>query len=110
MQARALKSTLNLEKGLGALLQALTAKLDLEDFDFDADGDELSFTITIHDCPWHNLLLKSGRAELSEMIGSLICNTENSVWAKEFGEDINFELKDQICKGSKACVLKFGVP
>jgi hypothetical protein len=110
VQARALKSMLDQENGLEALFKTLSIKLDLEDFDFDAAYDETSFTITIHDCPWQNLLRKSGREGLSGKIGSLICNTENSVWANEFGEDIKFERNDQICKGSKTCVLKFSAP
>jgi len=52
-------------------------------------------------------MIGSGRIEFSERVGSLICNTENSVWAAEFGDDITFELIEQICKGGKECVLRF---
>jgi hypothetical protein len=65
------------------------------------------FKITISDCPWHNKMLKSGREELSGRVGSLICNTEYSVWASEFGDSIKFQLKEQICEGAPCCVLHF---
>ena len=52
-------------------------------------------------------MINSGREELSGKVGTLICNTEYSVWASEFGPDISFELGDQICEGGKTCVLRF---
>ena len=35
--------------------------------------------------------------------------TEYQVWAAEFGDDIKFELGDQICEGFKCCMLIFKV-
>jgi hypothetical protein len=52
-------------------------------------------------------MIKSGREHLSEKISSLICKTENSVWASEFG-DIPFLLEKQMCKSAEGCVLQFG--
>jgi len=88
---------------------ALTTRLALEGFKFKADKTDNrgGFKITINECPWHNLMIKSGREKLSGRVGTLICNTENSVWASEFGENIKFELKDQICRGSQSCILQF---
>ena len=110
IQARKLKAALKTEQiGIKALHDCLSARLDIESFEFETEQteDEKSLTITIKNCPWHNLLLKSGRENLSEKIGSKICNTEYSVWAAEFGENIKFELKNQICKGDNCCVLHF---
>jgi len=111
IQARKLKSFCNLDKGLDALLECFSTKLHLEDFKFNVEKfkDEKGFKIIITECPWHNTMVKSGREHLSGKIGTRICNTEYSVWAKEFGDDIQFELESQICNGSQFCILKFNL-
>ena len=107
IQARQLKSMANLGGGIDALLECFTTKLALENFKFEVEKGESGFKVLIKECPWHNLMVKSNREELSEKVGTLICNTEGSVWASEFGEKISFELKGQICKGENFCTLKF---
>jgi len=109
MQARLLKSLGKTGDGIDALFACLTTKLTLEGFKFKAEktGNRGDFKITINECPWHNLMIKSGRENLSGKVGTLVCNTEYSVWASEFGENIGFELKDQICQGSQSCILQF---
>lgn len=109
IQARLLKSLGKTGDGIEALFECLTTRLTLEGFKFKAEkiGNRGSFKITMNECPWHNLMIKSGREKLSGRVGTLICNTENSVWASEFGENIKFELKDQICQGSQSCILQF---
>jgi len=109
IQARLLKSLGKTGDGIDALFECLTTKLTLEGFEFEAEkiGNRGDFKITMNECPWHNLMIKSGREKLSGRVGTLICNTENSVWASEFGENIKFELKDQICQGATSCVLQF---
>ncbi len=109
IQARMLKSMVGVDKGIDALFECLTIKLSLEGFTFMAEraGDGRGFNIVLSKCPWHDALVKSGREGLSGKVGTLICNTENSVWASEFGDDILFELGNQICKGSASCILKF---
>jgi len=107
IQARLLKSMGKLGNGIDALFEALTTRLKLEGFAFDTEKKENGFRIIIDECPWHNLMIKSKREALSGKVGTLICNTENRAWAAEFGENIKFELKDQICTGSKYCILKF---
>lgn len=107
IQARLLKSMGKLGNGIDALFECLITKLTLERFKFKAEKTGNSFKITIEECPWHNLMVKSGREKLSEKVGTLVCNTEYSVWASEFGDNIRFELKDQICQGSGSCILLF---
>ena len=107
IQARLLKSMGNLGDGIDALFECLSTKLSLEGFGFESERAADGFSITISDCPWHNLMLRSGREQLSGRVGSLICNTEYRAWAAEFGADIRFELGEQICEGSPACVLRF---
>jgi hypothetical protein len=108
IQARLLKSLGKTGEGMDALFECLTTKMTLEGFKFKAEkNDSRSFKITINTCPWHNLMIKSGREKLSGKVGTLICDTENSAWASEFGQNIKFELGEQICQGSRACVLQF---
>ena len=64
-------------------------------------------TITVNNCPWHNLMIKSGRENLSERIGSAICWNEYSIFASEFDKNIKFELGERICKGSTCCKFIF---
>ncbi len=107
IQARAIKSMAKLENGLDGLYDGITARLFLEGFLFQTEKSADGFSVFINRCPWHELMVKSGREHLSEKVGNLICNVENSVWASEFG-DIEFWHDAQICKGSERCVLRFG--
>jgi hypothetical protein len=108
MQARLLKSLGKTGDGIEALFACLTTKLTVEGFEFKAEKNgNRSFNITISECPWHNLMIKSGREKLSGKVGTLVCNTEYSAWASEFGPNIRFELGQQICQGSKSCLLQF---
>ena len=73
------------------------------------------FAVIVKRCPWHDLMIKSGRGKLSERVSDLICRVENSVWASEFrgaeGEgdcrEIRFEREERICRGEERCVLRF---
>jgi hypothetical protein len=107
IQARMLKSMLNLQHGPEALLKGLEAKLERDGFKFKTEKTENGFKITITDCPWHNLMIKSGREKLSAAVGTTICNTEYQVWVAELAETMKFKLQSQLCKGSKCCVLAF---
>jgi hypothetical protein len=109
IQARMLKSFANIESGLEALLACITVKLTLDGFKFktERDDDKQGFRVIIEQCPWFDLLAKSGRGHLFGKIGDKICNTEYAAWAAEFGADISFELQEQICGSSHSCVLRF---
>lgn len=109
IQARMMKSMGGLENGISGLLEAVKTKLTLEGFEFKAErvSEGSGFKIVVSECPWHNIMVTADREGLSGRVGTLICNSENSVWASEFGDDIRFELGDQICEGCKTCVLNF---
>ena len=107
IQARMIKSMLKLNNGADALFKGLTTKLELEGFKFKAEKNRNGFRITITDCPWHNLMTKSGREKLSGIVGSTICGTEYQVWVSEFGDAMHFKLESQKCKESKHCILDF---
>jgi hypothetical protein len=109
IQARMLKSMGCVASGIAGLRDCLATKLTLEGFVFKVedikDGD--GFRVNIERCPWHDLLVKSNRKHLSGEVGSVICSTEYSVWAAEFGDKIHFKLPSQICQGAPLCVLQF---
>jgi Family of unknown function (DUF6125)/L-2-amino-thiazoline-4-carboxylic acid hydrolase len=111
IQSRIIKSMMNLDKGLDGLEQAVAARLDLEGFGFELERDKSSIVVIIRKCPWHDLILKSGRENIFERVGDLICRVENLAWASEFGgpgsDEIRFQREDGLCKGAKRCVLRF---
>lgn len=107
IQARMIKSFLGLENGQDALLESLVTKLELEEFKFTTEKTEDGFRITITDCPWHNLMIKSGREHLAERVGTKICTTEYQVWASEFTKTIKFKLTSQKCDKAENCILDF---
>jgi hypothetical protein len=110
IQARMLKSMGAKDDSLEALFECLVTKLTLDGFKFDAERTTCGsgFKLIIQRCPWHDLMVKSGRKDFSGRVGTVICNTEYSVWASEFGANIRFELQCQLCKGSETCVMQFG--
>jgi hypothetical protein len=63
--------------------------------------------VTVINCPWHNLMIKSGRKNLSEKIGNVICRNEYSIFASEFDKNIKFGLGERICKESPGCKFVF---
>lgn len=109
IQARMLKTMGRMGNGLDALIECLDTKLTLDGFKFDVQKskDNLCVRVVIDECPWHGQMVKSGRENLSGRVGSVICNTEYSVWASEFGDDLGFELQSEICQGADSCVLNF---
>lgn len=110
IQSQFLKNKLREDRGLDALLECFSMKLKLDGFEFKTEKpDDNKIKITINNCPWHNIMVNSSRSGLSEKVGSKICSTEYNLWAKEFGDNINFKLEDQICKGSRFCILTFQV-
>jgi hypothetical protein len=107
IQARMIKSMLEIDKGEAALRKSLETKLALEGFKFKVEQSENGFRIRVSYCPWHNLIMKSGREKFSEKVGTTICSAEYSVWASEFDENMQFRLSAQKCKGSESCILDF---
>jgi hypothetical protein len=107
IQARFFQSISRLDNGIEALKSCFTEKLLLDGFTFCIETEKNSFRVNVTQCPWYDLLVKSGRANISRQIGDIICNTEYSGWAHEFGENISFELQQQICSGSRSCIMHF---
>lgn len=110
IQARILKGMMHLEGGLQGLAQALYIRLALEGFDYEMERREAGFAVIVKRCPWHDLMIKSGRENLSAQVSDLICSVENSVWAGEFSREIVFERDERICLGDERCMLNFVGP
>ena len=109
IQARKLKELLGASDGLDGLSDCLTAKLEAEGFDFQAERDASgqALEVRIRGCPWQDLLAKSNRQHIADKVGQRICTIEYGVWAAEFGADIALQLDERLCAGGKACVLRF---
>jgi hypothetical protein len=107
IQARMIKKFLGLTEGSDALLEGLVTKLELEGFKFSAEKTENGFRISITDCPWYNLMVKSGREHLAKKVGKTICITEYRVWASELAENMKFTLLSQKFGKSECCILDF---
>jgi len=112
IQARTLRTMLKADKGIEGLARCISAKHSVEGFDFEAkmDEDGRLLRLIISKCPWHELLVRSGREPLSERVGTTICNVEYATWAEEFGDGarrISFSLESQICKGDGVCTFCF---
>ncbi len=111
IQARALKAMMNLPDGLEGLEQALSARLALEGFDFEIKRQDGAVEVAVRSCPWHQIMIRSGREGLSERVSDVICRVENETWAQEFSEpgaEIGFERERRLCRGEGRCRLWFG--
>jgi hypothetical protein len=109
IQVRKLKELTKLGNGIEALRECLTTKLSLEGHSYKLEDldDRGDFQIIIDQCPWHDIMVDSGREELSPRVGSAICPTEYSVWVSEFGDDIRWEQLCRLCEGSQTCIIQF---
>lgn len=108
IQIRMLKTSERAERGCGDLRRCLSIKLALESFEFQIDdSQDESLSLIITRCPWHGLMVKSGREDLSGKVGQRICRTEYSVWAAEFGCELHFDNSPRICTGAQSCQVWF---
>jgi predicted ArsR family transcriptional regulator len=110
IQARALKGMMGLKGGLADLKQALSARLALEGFQFEMERQEDGLLVKVRSCPWHEIMIRSGRGSLSERVSDVICRVENATWASEFSDagEIGFEREARMCRGEERCRLRFG--
>jgi Family of unknown function (DUF6125) len=109
IQAREMKNLLKLGKNSKGLQAAITTALELKGFAYKIENVQNEFKVVISQCPWHETMLKSGRQNLSARIGDVICPTEYSVWAAEFGNALHFSFGSphRICNGAQTCILCF---
>jgi hypothetical protein len=110
IQARTLKAMMNLPSGLAGLEEALSARLALEGFEFEIERQDGGIEVLVKVCPWHQIMIRSGRAALSERVSEVICRVENETWAREFSEpggEMGFERQARLCREDGVCRLRF---
>ena len=109
IQARMIKSMVNLGNGIEALWDCLTFKMMVDGYKFKTEEIEnpRGFRIIIEKCPWFDLVVKAEREHLAEKWGTTVCPNYHSAWASEFSDDIKFELQHRMCKDSEHCLLQF---
>jgi hypothetical protein len=109
IQVREIKEMLGLGENAESLRTAFTIGLELKGFTFRVESHGAGFNVVIMQCPWHDTMVESGRQHLSARVGEVICPTEYSVWASEFGGILNFSFESprRICTGADTCVLCF---
>ena len=109
IQARKIKELLKLETATEEdLISALKFKLEAEDFVSELLRKDSQINIIIKKCPWLILLKKSNREHLAERISDVICSVEYGVFAREFMEDMDFEVISRQCSGDKVCSFVLG--
>lgn len=109
IQARLLRDALEItEPGLQGLGEALTAKFSIEGFSCSmAIDNEGRMIFEIKNCPWYDLMKKTGREHLASRVGEVICPNEYAAWASEFDKNIRVRINSRLCDGRKSCTLHF---
>jgi hypothetical protein len=107
IQARKLKTLAGVPDGLKGLYECYTSKITWEGYQFTTQWFDTGFDILITHCPWIEIMKKSNRGHLAQTIGPAICGAECPVWASEFGQNIVFEMKEQLCTGCSQCRFRF---
>lgn len=88
----------------------LEFKLQAEDYTYEARNiSDQVFEIAITGCPWLTVMREAGRQELAAKVGKTICPTEYSVWAKEFGMNLDIDLNSCLCSDNTPCILRFSL-
>lgn len=99
-----------------AKIQARAAlKMGKEFFDslklkWDSEGYKYrieSHKIIIEQCPWWDILRKSGRGTQASRIGSVICPVIYNEWAQEYKAPYTIYFEKYMCQGEENCVLAF---
>ena len=112
IQARKAKELLKIEGGsLADLALGLWLKFAAEGYAYQVAGRTQSvLRIHVYDCPWLQILRKSGRMSKASDICNRICAREAEIWAKQFSEDIDFSLEAKLPDGAPVCELLFTRP
>lgn len=107
IQARLLQAQLKLTRDLKGLTAAVRAKLTLDRYRFVETPTPNGLQIELSGCPWHELMIQSGRQELSDRIGGVICSAELPAFAREFGCACVPPGESRLCRNGTPCVFRF---
>jgi hypothetical protein len=99
----------NLQTVKTLLFEALKIKLSLDRFKFKITKSKTGISAKIFCCPWHEIMIKSQRENLSEKIGSMICTVEYAAFAAEFYPDAVLGISSKLCSGNDSCNFKFSI-
>ena len=99
-----------------AKIQARTAKnMGKEFFDslrlkWDSEGYKYhleTYRVIIEQCPWWDIMKKSGREANAAKIGASLCPIIYNEWAKEYKVPYSVTFEECMCQGDKTCILQF---
>ncbi len=107
IQARLVQQQLNLSRDLAGLARGLNAKLTIDRYRFAIAQTAEGLEVTFSSCPWHDLMVRSGRAHLAERIGGVICAIEFPVFAREFGCACSAPPEQRLCREGAPCSFRF---
>ncbi len=107
IQARLLQEQLSLARDAAGLARALKAKLALDRYEFVFGVTTAGFNITLSKCPWHDLILRSGRGHIAEKIGGAICGVEFPAFAHEFDCVCSCPPDQRLCRDGAKCQFSF---
>jgi len=108
IQARLLREQLGINQDLGGLAVALKAKLGLDRYEFDLEvKPEPAVQVTLSRCPWHELMVHSGRSHLAGQVGGVICGVELPAFAREFNCSCATPSDQRLCCNGGKCVFHF---
>ena len=99
----------NLQTSKTILFEALKIKLSLDRFVFKVAKNKAGLSVKILCCPWHEIMVKSQRENLSEKIGSAICTEEYAVFAAEFYPGAILDIYSKLCGGNDCCTFEFSI-
>jgi predicted ArsR family transcriptional regulator len=108
IQARMMKAWASAEDGAEGLVECLSARYALEGYDAAVEqGSEGEVSVCIKTCPWLEKMKKSGREHLASKVSQVICPTEHSAWAAEFGMTPEVDIPRSMCEGAGSCGFLF---
>ncbi len=107
LQARLLRKQLNLLPDITGLKPALNAKLTLDRYEFELRETDTGLEAVLGRCPWHELIVRSGRTHIADRVGGVVCSVELPVFAREFNCSCATPCEDRLCRNGAKCVFRF---
>lgn len=108
LQARKARELLGLTGNtLDELGQALGLKFAAEGQQFEVHLTPERLEVRVTACPWHDVLVQSGRLHIAGDVARIICTNEARGWAAEFGQEAAFDFARTKCAGGDCCCFAF---
>lgn len=104
IQARKAKQLLGINgNSLEDFIRAIQMKFCAEGCDYEVECENDKYILYLGRCPWYEVLVSSNRTHIANDITHKICTMEIAGWAKEFSEDIKFEVQKRHCTNPDEC-------